>query len=138
MSTLKSRISSLASSFASEVVRAIQGASLQELLGEVGGAKRGPGRPRGPSVRPTAGALPRKAGARKSGRLQRRSAEEIKATLERIHGLLKGKKEGLRAEQIRAALKLDVREMPRVLKEGLASKRLSSKGQKRATTYFAR
>jgi hypothetical protein len=84
------------------------------------------------------GPVPRRGGARKSGRLQRRSAEEIKATLDKIHGLLKGKKEGLRAEQIRAALKLDVREMPRVLKEGLASKKLSSKGQKRATTYFAR
>jgi Fic family protein len=51
--------------------------------------------------------------------------------------LLKGKKAGLRSEQIRAALKLDVREVPRVLKEGLAKKRLRSKGQKRATTYFA-
>lgn len=138
MSTLKSRISSLASSFASEVVRAIQGASLQELLGEVGGGKRGPGRPRGSIAGASAVPAPRKVSPRKSGRLQRRSPEEIKATLEKIHGLLKGKKEGLRAEQIRAALKLDVREMPRVLKEGLASKKLSSKGQKRATTYFAR
>lgn len=30
-----------------------------------------------------------------------------------------------------------VREVPRVLKEGLAKKKLRSKGQKRATTYLA-
>jgi hypothetical protein len=34
-------------------------------------------------------------------------------------------------------LGLDVREVPRILKEGLTSKKLRSKGQKRATTYFA-
>ena len=139
MSTLKSRLDSLASSFASEVVRAIQGSSLEDSLSEVGGAKRGPGRPRG--SRSVTGAPPAVASnprPRRGGRLPRRSAEDIKAALDRVHGLLKSSKGGLRAEQIRAALKLDVREMPRVLKEGLATKKLSSKGQKRATTYFAR
>ena len=51
--------------------------------------------------------------------------------------LVKGKKDGLRAEQIRATLKMQSKEMPRVLKEGLAKKKLKTKGQKRATTYFA-
>jgi hypothetical protein len=131
MSSLRSRLDSLASSFASEVLRAIQSASVEDLLGDARGAKRGPGRPRTPSGVGT----PQ---TRKSGRLPRRSVEDIKATLGKVHGLLKSTKGGLRAEQIRAALKLDVREMPRVLKEGLATKRLTSKGQKRATTYFAR
>jgi hypothetical protein len=135
MSTLKARLNSLASSFATEVVRAIQGASLEELLAEVGGTRRGPGRPPGPRTDGAAKGAPRLI---KSGRLPRRSADEIKATLDKVHGLLKASKGGLRAEQIRAALKLDVREMPRVLKEGLATKKLSSKGRKRATTYFAR
>jgi Fic family protein len=54
-----------------------------------------------------------------------------------VVALVKGKKDGLRAEQIRAALKMQSKEMPRVLKEGLAKKKLKSKGQKRATTYFA-
>ena len=44
---------------------------------------------------------------------------------------------GLRAEQIRAALKMQSKEMPRVLQEGLAKEKLKSKGQKRATMYFA-
>jgi hypothetical protein len=140
MSTLKSRLDSLASSFAAEVVRAIQSASLEELLAEVGG-KRALGRKRGGVLGVTGGMPGLPSGARaagKRGRLPRRSAEDIKATLDKVHGLLRASKGGLRAEQIRAALKLDVREMPRVLKEGLATKKLSSKGQKRATTYFAR
>jgi hypothetical protein len=51
--------------------------------------------------------------------------------------LLKSKKAGMRSEEIRRALQLDKRELPRVLKEGLAKKALKSKGQKRATTYAA-
>jgi hypothetical protein len=136
MSTLKSQLDSLASSFASEVVRAIQGASLDEILGEVSGAKRGPGRPRQSRVTESAPAQAPK--TRKSGRLARRSPEDIKASLDKVRGLLKGAKSGLRSEEIRKALKLDKREIPRVLKEGLASKKLTSKGQKRATTYFAK
>jgi hypothetical protein len=137
MNTLRSRLDSLASSFAAEVVRAIQSASLEELLSEVGstrvGSTRGAGLPRASRA-----PAPSPYRSRRASRLPRRSAEDIKATLHEVHDLLKASKSGLRAEQIRAALKLDVREMPRVLKEGLATKKLASKGQKRATTYFAR
>ena len=42
---------------------------------------------------------------------------------------------GLRAEEIRKALSLEVREVPRVLKEGLRTKRLKAKGNRRATVY---
>jgi hypothetical protein len=132
MNSLRSRLDSLASSFATEVVRAIQSASLEDLLSEVGG-KRGPGRSQ-PAVATASSPIR----ARRTGRLPRRTAEDIKGTLDKVHGLLKSKKDGLRAEQIRKALRLDVREMPRVLKEGLAAKKLTSKGQKRATTYFAK
>jgi hypothetical protein len=97
--------------------------------------RRGPGRPRG-STKATATAARESAPARKpSGRLARRSPSEIAKTLGSIVALLKGKKAGLRSEQIRAALKLDVRELPRVLHEGLKTKKLKSKGQKRATQY---
>ena len=133
--SLRSTLDSLASSFASAVLHAIKGASIQELLAESAGApRRGPGRPAG---RPAAtqAAKPVARAAKKTGRLARRSPEEITKTLDRIHGLLKGKKGGMRSEEIRKALKLDVREVPRVLKEGLAKKKLKSRGQKRATTY---
>ena len=134
--SLRSALDSLATSFAGAVLDAIKGASLQELLAESGAApRRGPGRPRGPVAVKATPAAPR--AVKPSGRLARRSPEEIARTLDKIHGLLKGKKAGMRSEEIREALKLDVREMPRVLKEGLAKKKLKSRGQKRATTYTA-
>jgi energy-converting hydrogenase A subunit M len=69
--------------------------------------------------------------------LKRRSPEQIANALGDVVSLLKKTKGGLRAEQIREALKLQSKEMPRVLKEGLTKKKLRSKGQKRATTYTA-
>jgi len=83
---------------------------------------------------PAASAAPR---ARKSGRLKRRSPAEIAKALDRVVALVKSKKDGLRAEQIRASLGMQAKEMPRVLQEGLAKKKLKAKGQKRATTYTA-
>lgn len=71
------------------------------------------------------------------GRLPRRSLEDITKALEQVVALVKKSKTGLRAEQIRQQLDMQAKEMPRVLKEGLAKKALKSKGQKRATTYTA-
>ena len=133
--SLRSNLESLASNFASSVLDAIRGASLEELLDDSGGStRRGPGRPPKSNGAPTASAVPR---TRKSGRLARRSIEDITKALDQVVALVKGKKDGLRAEQIRDALKMQSKEMPRVLQEGLAKKKLKAKGQKRATTYTA-
>jgi hypothetical protein len=55
-----------------------------------------------------------------------------------IVSLLERRPDGLRAEQIRAELGLEAKELPRPIAEALASKRINKQGQKRATTYFAR
>ena len=104
-------------------------ASLQELLAEGGVQRRGPVRARGSSpARP-----------KKSGRLARRSPDQIKTLLDKVVSAIRSTRgKGLRAEQIRAQLGLQANEMPRVLREGVASKKLKSKGQKRSTTYFLR
>jgi hypothetical protein len=137
MPTLRNALREFADSFASSVLQAIRGASLEELLGEAGGsARRGPGRPPKSTAGPTASATPRARG-RKPGRLARRSPEQIAKRLDQVIALVKSKKDGLRAEQIRAALKMESKEMPRVLQEGLAKKKLKAKGRKRATTYSA-
>ncbi len=137
MSNLRSRLSDLASSFADSVVEAIRSSSLEELLNESGGA-----RPRAQAAErmPKAAAKTALAKAPKSttGRLPRRSADDIAAELAKIVALVSKHKDGLRAEQIRAELGLQAKELPRVLKEGLASRALRSRGQKRATTYFAK
>jgi hypothetical protein len=140
MPTLNSQLQDLARSFAEQVVEAIRGASLQELVSNGEGAA-GNGRraraPAGPGDRPDPqSTAPNRKG--KNGRLPRRSPEEIAKALDKILLLVKTHKEGMRAEEIRAKLGLLSKEMPRILKEGLAKKKLASKGQKRATTYLAR
>ena len=136
MPTLRSRLDALAANFAKEILAALQGASLQELLSPGAAATVGNGRPRAPLAKAAATTLPK--APRSSGRLRRRSAEEIQAMLNKIVLLVKTHKEGMRAEEIRSKLGMQAKEMPRILKEGISAKKLSSKGQKRATTYFAK
>jgi hypothetical protein len=139
--SLKSRLSDLAASFADEVIAALQGASLHELIGSEASGGSGNGRQsRIVSRQPTAAVSPSAQAkpVRTPGRLPRRSPDEIAKALDRMVSLLKKHKDGLRAEEIRANLGMEPKEMPRILKEGVSTKKLSSKGQKRATTYFAR
>jgi hypothetical protein len=139
--SLKNRIEALAEEFSAGVLAAIRSASLEEILSEgsrSGGhtarasvseaasaaepAKRGPGRPRG----------------KKSGRLARRSPEQIAQVVESLVGALKKQKAGLRSEQLQKLLSLDKKEISGPLNEALEAKKITKKGQRRATTYFAR
>jgi hypothetical protein len=139
--SLRSQLDVLAQQFTQQVLAAVQGAPLQELMGSLGqggrpgqaGAISG-GRAVGVRGTPASASKP----TEKDGRLPRRSAEEVQMALQKIVLLVKTHKEGMRAEQIRATLGMLPKEMPRILQEGLASKKLTSKGQKRATVYFAR
>lgn len=149
MSTLHQTINSLASEFAHNLLRALRGASLEEILAETapghasgGVARRRPGRPPGSGAKHAAHAAPAAAPAaapsgRRGRRLARRTAKDITAVVGRIVALLQGSKNGLRAEEIRAKLGLDRREVPRPLAEALKKKLVSKRGKKRATTYFA-
>ncbi len=131
MSNLRSRLADLASSFTDSVIDAIRGTSLEELLTETGA------RPKSRPAEASPRGAPRVARAA-SGRLPRRSAEDIAGELDKIVALVQTHRDGLRAEEIRMELGMQAKELPRVLKEGLSSKKLRSKGQKRATTYFAK
>jgi hypothetical protein len=141
MSSLRSSLNELASTFASSILAAVRGASLDELVGKTDSVvRRGPGRPPKAKAAPTAATAPTAptmSKGRKSGRLPRRSADDITKALDQVVALVRKHKGGLRAEQIRASLGMEAKEMPRILKEGLAKKKLKSKGQKRATTYTA-
>lgn len=131
MSNLHSQLASLAGAFASSVLEAIRGASLEDILAEsrtpVSKARR---------EAPANGAA-KPARSKAGGRLRRRSADDIAKALDRVVALVKRNKDGLRAEQIRQQLGMQAKEMPRVLKEALSKKQLKSRGQKRATTYFS-
>ena len=136
MTTLRSTLTEIAESFAASVLDAIRNASVEELLAESRGVARG-ARPsmNGRATRSTA---PRAARAGRPGRLPRRSDEDIAKALDQVLTLVRAHKEGLRAEQIRQELGMQAKEMPRILKAGTDKKALRTKGQKRATTYFAR
>jgi len=138
MSTIQSQLEVLASRFTDEVMRALRTASLEELLaGKPGRAVGGGVRTRGGGGQPDPLATPGK--KRGNGaRLPRRSQEEIAKALDKIVLLVKTHKNGMRAEEIRAKLGMEPKEMPRILKLGVSTKKLASKGQKRATTYFVR
>jgi hypothetical protein len=134
MPTLRSTLNTLATNLASDIVDVIRSSSLEELLDEHGGHPgRGPGRP--PKSMSNGAAKP--SHTTRSGRLPRRSAEEIAAALDEIVGLVSKHKDGLRAEEIRVKLGMQAKEIPRLLKEGLSTKKLKARGQKRATTYTA-
>ena len=122
MLTLRQTIEKHAAQFAAEVLRALRSASLDELM-SVTGSKGG-------GLRLGSGALPKL-----RGRLGRRTAADIASTLDKIVSVLAQHPEGLRAEQIRAALQLDRREMPKPVAEGLKRGVLTKTGNKRATTY---
>jgi hypothetical protein len=121
--SLRAALDSLAQSFTSGVLAAIRAASIEDLLAESGGGKR-----KGSNGRVVA----------PSGRLARRSPEQIAKAVDQVVALVKKSKTGLRAEEIKKALGLDVREVPRILKTGVATKKLRAKGRKRATAYSAR
>lgn len=133
--SLQSTLNELAAHFTESVLQAIRGTSLDELV-SANASARSSARTARPSRR-TVASRPAGRPSRAGGRLPRRSAEEIAAALQQIVSLVKKHKDGMRAEQIRVELGLQPKEMPRILKEGLDKKALKSKGQKRATTYFA-
>lgn len=136
MPTLRSALADLANDFANAVLAAIRSASLEDLLGEQGATPRGPGRPHRTKAAPVAAraTTPRAKGRR----LARRSPADIEKTLATVVSALRATRgKGMRSEEIRRTLRLDKRELPRVLKTGIAKKALRSKGQKRATIYFA-
>lgn len=142
MSTLRGTIEGLASQFASSVIEALRGASIDELLDVAqGGGTSAPAARRGRPAREVSAAEAPVAAPRvrrgRGGRLGRRSANDIAAMINSIVSLLQQNPGGLRAEQIREALGVEAKELPRPLGEATEQGLISKEGQKRATTYFA-
>ncbi len=137
MSTLQSRIQTLADSFAQGVLAAIRSASLEEILAGGGAApKRGPGRP--PKAAASAPKAAPAAKRGKGGRLPRRSPSDIEHVIGLITKALSDAGKGLRSEELQKVLKLSKKEIVGPLAQALSAKRITKKGQKRATTYFAK
>ena len=144
---LEEAIESMAIEFANGILGAIRAAPMDELLGQMRNvglketrqANREASRPAGVPARASApragGKKPGKPGKRE--RLARRGPGDLEAAIVQIVALLTRHPEGLRSEEIRTTLDLDIREMPRPLQDALAAKRIKKTGDKRATTYFS-
>jgi hypothetical protein len=138
MTALRTQLDLLASHFTASVLEAIRAASLDELLADPKGSPA-PRRGTAPGIKKVSPKAPTRVSPiqKASGRLARRSPDQIAKMVDGIVALLKKHKNGLRAEELRKELGMLPKEMPRILKEGLAAKKLKARGQKRATTYTA-
>lgn len=136
MSTaLRQTIEAHAQKFAVALIDALRSASLDELATVTGGLGAAPSR--APRAKTNGAAVATPKATKKAGRLGRRSADDIAQTLDQIVALVAQHAEGLRSEQIKAALNLDTRELPKPIAEGLKSGVLKKAGNKRATVYTA-
>ena len=127
-STLHGTINTLASEFAHELLRALRGASLDEIIKET---HAGHGTSREGQARRAAPA------GRRRGRLARRSPSELAKMVEKLVAVVRASKKGIGAEALRTALMVERRELPRPLAMALKTKKIRKRGKKRATTYFA-
>jgi hypothetical protein len=137
MLTLKASLESLAAEFANGVLAAIRGASLEEILGGAGPARRGPGRPRGSTTTRRAARVSAPGRSARGGKRIRRSAKDIAGVANQIVALVAKHPKGLRGEHIRKELGIAKNHWLKPLGLALGSKKLRKTGQKRSTTYFA-
>ncbi len=152
VSVMQDAVQGLAENLAADFINAVSESTFEEFMAATGNGSKKVKRKSKGSKRAAAGKRGKARGARKakkparraapakkpaaSGRLQRRSNEEIEEVVGQVVKVLRRSPEGMRSEQIRDKLGLDAREIPRVLKVGVALgtvKVLS--GQKRSTTY---
>lgn len=131
---LRSQIATATESFVesitSIIISSVHGMSLDEL------SALGTALPGAPARGRAVGATKPVKKAGKTGRLGRRSEEDIAAVVGEIVTLLKKNPGGMRAEDIRVALELQAKELPRPLADAISSKQIKKTGEKRATTYF--
>jgi hypothetical protein len=128
--TLKKRIEAMAEAFAEGLLRAIRDASIDDL------AVTSDVRPAGPPRR-TERRAP-KARRPRAAQRGRRSSKELAAVMASLVATLKGAKDGMRSEELQAALSVDKKTIVRPIAAALQAKVIRKTGQKRATRYFAR
>ena len=112
----------------SSLVRRAAVEAVESALDEDGGRAKG---------KTVAGnsARKRSTSKRSSGKRIRRSSEEIAKLSERVLAQVKANP-GLRMEELAKGLRKETKDLRRSVQDLVASKKLRTKGQKRATQYF--
>jgi hypothetical protein len=126
-SSVESEIRARLELFVQELTAVIRGSAL-DLVGEALGEESRPSARRG-----TAGRAAGLNGRRRKG--AKRDPGELAALTEKL-GAFIAKTPGQRIEQIGKALGVPTRDLALPVKKLIAAKRVSTKGQKRATTYY--
>jgi hypothetical protein len=120
-------------SFVEDLSKIIQQSTLESVEQALAAASTIPAR-RGGRGR---GAVPALALSLPRGKGQKRTPEELEQLTKRFHAHVQ-KNPGQRIEQLADGMGISTRELNLPVKKLLAAKKLSTKGQKRATTYFAK
>ena len=132
--SVNDRIRSRVEAFAEELSALIRDSAMETVRDALGGAapRRGA---RGGRAAAAASVAPARAGRREKG--QKRDPGEIERLTGRLLDYIKGNA-GQRIEQIAAGMGTVTKELNLPVKKLIAQKSLKTKGQKRATQYFAR
>ncbi len=130
-SSVESEIESRVAAFVADITSLVQASALEVVQQALGGAIAPQGRrSTGAKVRVAVSAGRRPKGAK-------RDPKDIEALTEKLASAIK-KTPGQRIEQIGKALGTPTKDLALPVKKLIAAKRVSTKGQKRATTYFAK
>ena len=131
--SVNDRIRSRVEAFAEELAALIRDSAMETVRDALGGSGGAPRRGRG--GRAAASTTPVRGGRREKG--QKRDPSEIERLTGRLLDYVKGNA-GQRIEQIAAGMGTVTKELNLPVKKLIAQKSLKTKGQKRATQYFAR
>ncbi len=136
MANINDTIRAALDSFVEDISNLIQQAALESVEQALAGASVIPGRRGGRGAgRAVATSFVALGRGRKKG--AKRTAEELEQLIKKLHGYI-AKNPGQRIEQIAQGLDITTKELNLPAKKLISDKKLSTKGQKRATTYFAK
>ena len=134
MANISDTVRAALDSFVDDISNLINQAALESVEQALAAASSIPGK-RG---RGAGGAAPMSVSlstSRKKG--AKRTPEELEQLIKKLHGYI-AKNPGQRIEQIASGLDISTKELNLPAKKLISEKKLSTKGQKRATTYFAK
>ncbi|HEY0469090.1 MAG TPA: DNA-binding protein [Polyangiaceae bacterium] len=137
MANISDTIRAALDAFVNDLSSLIQEAALESVEQALAEASTIPGRGGrgGRAARAGAVSFVSLSQSRKKG--AKRTPEELEQLIKKLHGYI-AKNPGQRIEQIAQGLDISTKELNLPAKKLISEKKLSTKGQKRATTYFAK
>jgi hypothetical protein len=134
MANISDTIRAALDAFVNDLSSLIQEAALESVEQALADASTIPGRG-GRGARAALPSFVSLSQSRKKG--AKRTPEELEQLIKKLHGYI-AKNPGQRIEQIAQGLDISTKELNLPAKKLISEKKLSTKGQKRATTYFAK